>query len=167
MTLLLGFRCRRAEFRPAPSDATDIRGKSARSSERKMKMPRSVVLVAAGLSLLQANNVRAQSPVDSALVTFIASIRAIDNHAHPMRPVAPGAPADSEFDALPLDGIPPFPVPRRLAADDAVWQRAQTALYGLPTAATPTDSVYRATLRGVVDAARRQRGARFPEWVLD
>ena len=60
---------------------------------------------------------RAQMPVDSGLARYIATIRAIDNHAHPMRPVPPGAPADSEFDALPLDGIPPFPIPWRLTLD--------------------------------------------------
>ena len=108
----------------------------------------------------------AQTPVDSALLAYVNGIRAIDVHAHPMRPVAPGAPADSEYDALPLDGIPPFPVPRRLAADERVWRSAQAALYHLPAAA-PNDSAYRAALRAAVDSVRRARGERFPEWALD
>src|SRR5512144_2025029 len=43
----------------------------------------------------------AQEPVDSSLLAYITTIRAIDVHAHPMRPVPPGAAADTEFDALP------------------------------------------------------------------
>ena len=106
-----------------------------------------------------------QTPVDSALLTYINSIRAIDVHAHPMRPVQPGAPADSEFDALPLDGIPPFGVPHRLSLDDPVWRSAQEALFHAPAATN--DSVYRAGLRGAVEAKRREQAERFPEWTLD
>ena len=107
----------------------------------------------------------AQEPVDSSLLAYIATIRAIDVHAHPMRPVPPGAPADTEFDALPLDGIPPFAVPHRLSLDDPVWRSAQTALFHAPEA--PNDSVYRASLRTRVESARREHGERFPEWTLD
>src|SRR4051812_45202710 len=78
----------------------------------------------------------AQTPVDSVLLSYINSIRAIDSHAHPMRPVSIGAPADSEFDALPLDGIPPFPVPARLAGVDPIWKTAQAALFGTITGAS-------------------------------
>jgi len=96
----------------------------------------------------------AQSPVDSGLARYIAAIRAIDGHAHPMRPVASGAPADTEYDALPLDGVPPFPVPWRLTLAAPVWSRAAHSLYG-------TDSV-EARAR-----ALRERGEAFPAWALD
>lgn len=109
--------------------------------------------------------VRAQTPVDSALLAYINTIRAIDVHAHPMRPVPPGAPADTEFDALPLDGIPPFGVPQRLTLDDPAWRMAQDALYHVPSAAT--DSAYRAALRAAVERTRREHGEHFPEWTLD
>ena len=108
---------------------------------------------------------RAQAPVDSSLLAYIASIRAIDVHAHPMRPIPFGAAADSEFDALPLDGIPPFPVPHRLSTDDPVWRSAQTALFRAPTAAN--DSLYRVSLRSVVESTRREHAEHFPEWTLD
>jgi predicted TIM-barrel fold metal-dependent hydrolase len=108
---------------------------------------------------------RAQTPVDSALLTYINGIRAIDVHAHPMRPVPPGAPADTEFDALPLDGVPPFPVPHRLSLDDPIWRSAQDSLFHAPAAAN--DSVYRAGLRGAVETLRRDHGERFPLWTLD
>jgi len=81
----------------------------------------------------------AQSPVDPALAAYIATIRAIDNHAHPMRPVAAGAPADTEYDALPLDGIPPFPLPWRLTLDAPVWGDAARALGGVTSPAQALD----------------------------
>jgi uncharacterized protein len=100
--------------------------------------------VAACLTVVAGRAARAQTPVDSALAAYIATIRAIDNHAHPMRPVAPGAPADSEFDALPLDGVPPFPIPWRLTLDAPVWSRAARILGPGPA-----------------------RGTASPAWVLD
>ncbi|HXE61363.1 MAG TPA: hypothetical protein VN607_11690, partial [Gemmatimonadaceae bacterium] len=64
--------------------------------------------------VVAARHPPAQTPVDSALAAYIDGIKAIDSHAHPMLPVAPGAPPDTEFDALPLDGVPPFPLQARL-----------------------------------------------------
>jgi uncharacterized protein len=107
----------------------------------------------------------AQTPVDSALLTYINGIHAVDAHAHPMRPVAPGAAADTEFDALPLDGIPPFGVPHRLTTDDPIWRAAQSALYQVPSAST--DSAYRAAVRAAAERARATNGEAFPTWVLD
>ena len=97
---------------------------------------------------------RAQDPVDSALAHYIATIPAIDNHAHPMRPVQPGSPPDTEFDALPLDGIPPFPIPWRLTTDAPVWGRAARALYGKEGRAARARAI-------------ATRGNGFPNWVLD
>ena len=107
----------------------------------------------------------AQAPVDSALAAYIAGIHAIDAHAHPMLPVAAGAKPDTDFDALPLDGIPPFGFQHRLSLDDPIWRRAQDALYHVPAA--PSDSVYRDSLRAVATRVRTERGAHFPEWALD
>ena len=98
----------------------------------------------------------AQTPVDSGLARYIASVWAIDNHAHPMRPVPRGAPPDTEFDALPLDGVPPFPIPWRLSLNAPVWRRAARALYGRG------DSIAAARRRAVA-----ARGVQFPAWVLD
>jgi hypothetical protein len=99
----------------------------------------------------------AQEPIDSALAHYIATIPAIDNHAHPMRPLRPGggAPPDTEFDALPLDGVPPFPIPWRLTTDAPVWGRAARALYGKEAPAA-------ARARAIA-----ARGNQFPAWALD
>jgi hypothetical protein len=107
----------------------------------------------------------AQTPVDSALLAYITSIRAVDVHAHPMRAVPAGGAADTDFDALPLDGIPPFAVPHRLTLDDPIWRSAQDALFHVPPASG--DSAYRAALRAAAEAVRRERGDAFPTWVLD
>jgi predicted TIM-barrel fold metal-dependent hydrolase len=106
-----------------------------------------------------------QASVDSALARYINAIRAIDDHAHPMRPVVAGAPADSEYDALPLDGIPPFEVPNRLKTNDPIWRAAQQAVYGIkPDLA---DAAYHAALKATVAKNAASLGERFPLWALD
>lgn len=108
---------------------------------------------------------RGQAPVDADLARYINAIRAIDEHAHPMRPVAPGAPADSEYDALPLDGIPPFDLPNRLKPDDPIWRAAQNSLYHIPlTLAGPG---YHTSLKTAVANTVRSQAQKFPEWALD
>jgi len=117
------------------------------------------------LSMLAIHHTVAQAPIDSALARYINGIRAIDDHAHPMRPVAPGAAADTDFDALPLDGIPSFELPNRLKADDPIWRLAQNALYRIaPTISGPT---YHTALKGAVASAQHTQGVKFPEWALD
>ena len=107
----------------------------------------------------------AQAPVDSALARYIGGIHAIDNHAHPMRPVPPGAPPDTEFDALPLDGVPPFPIPWRLTPEAPVWRRAARALYGAQ--AGDSGAAGRSARRAARERAMAEHGERFPAWALD
>jgi hypothetical protein len=107
----------------------------------------------------------AQESVDSELVAYIAGIKAVDSHAHPMRPIPGGAPPDTEYDALPLSGIPPFPLPWRLRAENPEWRAAQHALYGVSLA--DTGASYRAALLAAVGRIQRQQGEHFPDWVLD
>jgi predicted TIM-barrel fold metal-dependent hydrolase len=64
-------------------------------------------------------------PVDPSLERYIAGIRAVDDHAHPMLHLAPGAKPDTEYDALPLDALPPMTLPSRLHADHPDWLAAQ------------------------------------------
>lgn len=107
---------------------------------------------------------RAQS-IDSTLLRYIESIRAIDAHAHPMLPVAPGAKPDTDYDALPLGGIPPFDVPARLRPEHAIWRQAQRGLYGVPVA--DTGAAYHQALKRAVADSAESRGAGFPAWALD
>jgi len=127
--------------------------------------PGTLVLAAAAAALALPAPAAAQAPVDSALAGYIASIRAVDDHAHPMRPVAEGAPPDTEFDALPLDGIPPFPIPWRLTTEAPVWRRAAASLYG-PAAGRPGQAG-RDALEAARDSVRSALGTGFPAWALD
>jgi uncharacterized protein len=58
--------------------------------------------------------------VDPQLATEIAAIKAIDNHAHPVRPTNPSEKADDEYDALPVENLEPQsdPVRTRPGAPD-------------------------------------------------
>src|SRR4051812_28473341 len=127
-----------------------------------MRMSFSVIGLAAWIG---ASVATAQSAIDPALARYINGIRAIDNHAHPMRPVALGAPADSEFDALPLDGIPPFELPNRLKPDDPIWRAAQSALYRIPV--DRAGDQYHNGLKAAVADAMKTHGQGFPAWALD
>jgi hypothetical protein len=52
--------------------------------------------------------------VDPQLASEIDKIKAIDNHAHPVRP---GNPPDTDFDALPVDNMEAYPQPIRTRLD--------------------------------------------------
>ncbi len=106
-----------------------------------------------------------QSPVDPQLAAVIDTIRAVDNHAHPMLPVQPGAAADTDYDALPLDGIPPFQLPWRLRPDEnPEWAQAARALYDVPAA--DTGKAYAGALGAARARVLAARGDSFPDWVL-
>ncbi len=102
-----------------------------------------------------------------ALQRGLAAVRAIDNHAHVVRPVD----GDTEYDALPfalLDPGPPdvigSPGPLR---DDYPWfVRAWKALFAYPHAdATPGHLKDAIALKKRAMAERP--GAAYPAWVLD
>ena len=88
----------------------------------------------------------------------IANIRAIDNHAHPVRAVPNGQPADREFDALPVDNMEPQSDPVNLRPGAPLLLEAAKALYGSAAKA-----------RTMQDKARtmQEKGDRYPVWVLD
>lgn len=90
----------------------------------RMRISPRTITLAAALSLTAC----AQPPVDASLERYITGIRAIDNHAHPMLQLPPGAKPDTEYDALPLDALPPMTLPARLRADHPDWIAAQSAV---------------------------------------
>jgi uncharacterized protein len=115
--------------------------------------------VALSLALLVATKAGAQATVDSSLAGDIASIKAIDNHAHPLLP----SPADSEYDALPLGAIPPFPLPARLRPDAPMVIAAWRALYGYPY----DDTAHSRDLLELKHRVAGAHGEAFGAWVLD
>jgi uncharacterized protein len=152
----------------APKDSRWIRSVDPNIPSLELAMSRSTLrtsLLAALLCSFAASPALSQTPVDSAIATYIASIRAIDNHAHPMRPLPRTAPPDTEFDALPLDGIPAFASPWRLRVENPEWLAAQRALFDVPSSVT--DDRARAAVRDARAHELRERGDRYPAWVLD
>ena len=108
---------------------------------------------------------QAQS-ADRALLRELRDIRAIDNHAHVVRPV----PDDHDYDALPFSLLDPPPpgtegAPVNLRGENRAFARAWKALFGYPhldaSAAHVKDAV------ALKQKAIQQRGAAYPAWVLD
>jgi uncharacterized protein len=108
-----------------------------------------------------------QGAIDSDLVRYIATIKIVDNHAHPGRMRLAGMGPDTEYDALPLDGFP-VPVPVRMRPESPVWIPVWKSLYGYPY----SDSEWaKISAKSVLTAKRHEvmkaRGVDFPTWVLD
>jgi len=61
-----------------------------------------------------------ESAIDHQLARAIAQIKAIDHHAHPVRPTAPGEAPDTDYDALPVESLAPQSDPIRMRADSSV-----------------------------------------------
>ena len=88
--------------------------------------------------------------VDRRLGQAIAKIKAVDNHAHPVRPTATGEPPDMEFDALPVDHLEPQSDPVRQRAGSPIVTEARRQLFG-------ADKF----------AVMRMHGANYASWMLD
>lgn len=102
---------------------------------------------------------------DQDLATYVDTLHAIDSHAHPMAAVAAGAPADTDYDALPLDGIPPFELPLGLRSSNPLYRDAQRSLFGVTGGDSGSSD---ATLFAKARARQQeQRGENFPTWILD
>ncbi|HYL34726.1 MAG TPA: amidohydrolase family protein [Bryobacteraceae bacterium] len=97
----------------------------------------------------------AQLPVDSQLAAEIAKIKAIDNHAHPVRPVLGGEP-DTDYDALPVESMDPYTEPVRTRAGSPLAREADRALFG-------NVKDFRARKRQLLEEKRDG----YANWVLD
>ena len=107
----------------------------------------------------------AQYSADPQLLSEINKIKAIDNHAHPLRYVAAGEKPDDEYDALPLESIEPFPLPLRLSPENREFIDAWKHLYKY----NHNDMLQAHTdeLLTVKKTVLQQQGQNFPNWVLD
>jgi hypothetical protein len=114
---------------------------------------------------LLAGHTDGQTKADPELLSEISKIRAIDNHAHPLKYVAEGEKPDDEFDALPLDVIEPSPLPVRLKLDNPEFIGAWRTIYGY----THND-MSEAHVRELLETKQRimrERGDGYPAWILD
>jgi predicted TIM-barrel fold metal-dependent hydrolase len=104
-------------------------------------------------ALLLAGCSRPSQPTaDPGLLAEIQQIRAIDNHAHPVRVTSAGEPPDRGFDALPVDSMEPQSDPVNLRPQSPAIAAAARALYGSP---------------GEKQRIQREQGDNYPAWVLD
>jgi hypothetical protein len=103
--------------------------------------------------------------IDAGLAADIDRIRAVDNHAHPLRLLGPGESADAEWDALPIEGMEPAPLPWRVRPENPEVIAAWRALYGYRY-----DEMAEAHVRDIREAKSRlmrDKGDAYPSWVLD
>jgi predicted TIM-barrel fold metal-dependent hydrolase len=126
---------------------------------KHFQLPLLLVLILIGIQTA------AQTTVDRELAAAISKIRAIDNHAHPLRYVPAGEKADDEFDALPLDAIGPIPLPVRLNPTNTEFITAWRELYGYKHD-DMSDAHVRELLQ-IKQSVAREQGQKFPSWALD
>jgi predicted TIM-barrel fold metal-dependent hydrolase len=88
---------------------------------------------------------------DADLAAEIQNIRAIDNHAHPVRVVKQGEAPDRGFDALPVDNMEPESDPVNLRPGMPALLEAGRTLFG----SAPKTRVI------------EEKGDQYPAWVLD
>jgi len=123
------------------------------------------VLCLFAILLFAFNTSYAQTRPDPQLLAEINKIKAIDNHAHPLRYVAEFEKADDEYDALPLDAIEPFPVPPRLSLDNPEFISAWKHFYNYGYSDMLPAHV--AELLAAKKKVLQQQKENFPNWVLD
>ncbi len=129
---------------------------------------RAIVLFIVSCSLLLGpfvNSARVQTSVDPGLLDEINKIKAIDNHAHPARYTAPGEKEDTEYDALPLEGLEDFALPVRIRPDNIEYAEAWRALYHYDSKDMSPEHV-----RQLIEKKQQvmlEQGQNYPSWVLD
>jgi len=89
------------------------------------------LLAGAALSLIgcSSGEMSREARIDPILDKEIAQIKAVDNHAHPVRPTAAGEKPDDEYDALPVDNLEPQSDPVRQRANSPEAIEARQALF--------------------------------------
>jgi predicted TIM-barrel fold metal-dependent hydrolase len=124
-----------------------------------------LLLLALSAAPVFAPRASAQGEVDRALAEEIYKIRAIDNHAHPLRATREGE-EDREFDALIPDTLEPSPLPVRLRPDNPEFAAAWSDLWGFRHDMGSTE-VRASEVPGARLRVMRDRGDGYPAWVLD
>jgi hypothetical protein len=97
--------------------------------------------------------------IDPQVRAEIGRMKAIDNHAHPMRAYGPNDP-DHDYDALPVDAMQPSPNPVRLDPSNPEYRNAWRSLFSY----TGGEERKAAEEKQRV---MRDRGDGYPSWVLD
>jgi hypothetical protein len=115
------------------------------------------------LPILLVGMLRAQT-ADPQLLAEINKIKAIDNHSHPPKVVAPGE-KDDDFDALPCDPLEPSDPTTVSRPENPQYVAAWKALYKYPYDDRSPEHV--AELLQAKQKIMQEQGDNFPNWVLD
>jgi predicted TIM-barrel fold metal-dependent hydrolase len=107
----------------------------------------------------------AQTAADPQILAEISKIKAIDNHAHPLRYVAEGEKPDDEYDALPLEGLEPFGLPPRLSPTNTEFIGAWRGLFAYRY--NDMSDPHLKELTAAKQRVMRERSEGYPAWVLD
>src|SRR6516225_1341506 len=121
---------------------------------------RAIVFILPVFFLVEA---RGQTP-DPELLAAINGIKAIDNHSHPPKLVAPGE-KDDDFDALPCDPLEPSMPTTVTRPENPQYLAAWQELYHYPYHDMNSEHV-----KELLEAKQRivrEQGDNFPNWVLD
>jgi len=115
------------------------------------------------LASLYCGSLSAQT-ADPQLLAEINKIKAIDNHSHPPKVVAPGE-KDDEFDALPCDPLEPNDPTTVSRPENPQYLAAWKALYNYPYDDRSPEHVRE--LLATKQKVMHEQGDNFPNWVLD
>src|SRR4051794_27776141 len=117
------------------------------------------------LLTITAINARTQTQADPELLAAIKQIKAIDNHAHPPKVVGAGEKPDTDFDALPLEALDPFPLPTRLQLDNPEFIGAWRDIYGYRY--PDMSAAHVAELLSTKQRVMKEQADGYPAWILD
>ncbi len=106
------------------------------------------------------------SSIDPEIAAAIASIKAFDNHAHPVLP-PPSDKTDRNFDALPVDNMEPETDIVAWRPDNPQLLDAWRALWGFDAPKLPLDDAGMKQLEAARQRVKAREGQHFDEWVLD
>jgi uncharacterized protein len=116
------------------------------------------------LLLFPAGLAVAQLPIDREIAAEIAKIKAIDNHAHPVRP--PLGPAkDTDYDALPVEIMDPYTEPVRTREGSPLVIQAWRELFDYRYEDRAPEHVKE--LQERKKQVMKEKGEDYANWVLD
>lgn len=107
----------------------------------------------------------AQLPIDPQIAAEIAKIKAIDNHAHPVRPVFNANDKDTDYDALPVEVLEPYTEPVRTREPNSLVVDAWRQLFGYRYRDQLPDHVRELKQHKAQLLQQKREG--YANWVLD
>jgi hypothetical protein len=129
------------------------------------RYPQLAITILLFAAITHAHPQSANLSIDPTLAQQIASIPAIDNHAHPL--LSPPAYAtDRNFDALPVDTMDPYTEPAGMRPNLPTLHDAWQAIFhfnGQP----PLDATGLQQLEAARESTRQQQGENYSIYILD